>query len=411
MIPYSNAWYESRAAEEEMDDLKKIRVEKVKAADLLTMSKVGQHDEALERMMSETNYDFFYFNKLKTKMIAEGKFRPDDPLLLNPYSSFGKGPNRNRLKKAVNANYSLLDENMTQELARLSSMPSDHGGSSSLKKFDRDQPCLWRGKSKAGENLKCTNRRMVRTRPKDSHAKEEVLQWCCFHNPVCAGEAHLGATVQGSDEVAKIKVPNAEGLCSECFMVKKRQKPLPLVAETCPGVVVITALNSGKSTKARAPEAKAESKAAKGRQNLCSWCPNPSNEEMRAYECNNALFEDPATQQKLATCAWHLTKCVLAHPSNSNNTIAVPNLLGLCAMHYLAQQGAPVEATPFPFPNMKIKKSRDFWKSATAKGAHWAAPSREPPQNIVAKEYEEPEKASDFVHQIILAHKHMQFQR
>ncbi len=44
MVPYTNAWYEARAAEEEMDDLKKIKIEKVKAADLLTMSKMGRHE-------------------------------------------------------------------------------------------------------------------------------------------------------------------------------------------------------------------------------------------------------------------------------------------------------------------------------------------------------------------------------
>jgi hypothetical protein len=190
MVPYTNAWYEARAAEDEMDDLKKIKIEKVKAADLLTMSKMGRHDEALDRMMSETNYDFFYFNKLKTKMIAEGKFVFDENANINPFGGMEKGANRNRLKKAVNANHNSLDESMTQELARLATLGA--GGANSMKKHDRDLPCIWRGKNKNGEPLKCTNSRVVRVKQggkKTAAGPEmEAMQWCSFHNPVCSGD-------------------------------------------------------------------------------------------------------------------------------------------------------------------------------------------------------------------------------
>lgn len=119
-IPFSNEYYESMAAEEEMDNLKKIRIERVRAEDLLVMTKMGKHDDALDSMMAETNYDFFYFNKLKMKMELEGKFRFEPPKNNNIFLTLEKGPNKNRLRKAINQAYSALDHRMTDELLRLS---------------------------------------------------------------------------------------------------------------------------------------------------------------------------------------------------------------------------------------------------------------------------------------------------
>ena len=96
MIPYTQAWYEATAAEEEMDDLGKIRIERAKCDDLVAMSKMGKHEEALAKMMSETNNDFFYFNKLRVKMEAEGKIKVEVPNL-NPFKDLEHGKGRNRL--------------------------------------------------------------------------------------------------------------------------------------------------------------------------------------------------------------------------------------------------------------------------------------------------------------------------
>ena len=123
-IPYTNEYYEALAAEEEMDDLTKIRIEKVKASDLYSKTKTGHHEEALESMMAETNYDFFYFNKLKMKMEEEGKFKfrmPDNKSL---FASLDSGPNRNRLRKAINQVYTGLDAKMTDELQRMGQVSS-----------------------------------------------------------------------------------------------------------------------------------------------------------------------------------------------------------------------------------------------------------------------------------------------
>lgn len=133
-IPYSNEYYEAMAAEEEMDNLKKIRIEKVKAADLLTMAKIGRHEEALESMMAETNYDFFYFNKLKMKMEEEGKFKFEPPKDPNIFELLEKGPNRNRLRKAINQSYSAMDSRMTDELLRLTKFSE---GQSTAKRYGK----------------------------------------------------------------------------------------------------------------------------------------------------------------------------------------------------------------------------------------------------------------------------------
>lgn len=99
-LPFTNEYYEAKAAEDEMDDLKKIRVERVKAGDLMAMSKMGRHEDALDTMMSETNYDFFYFNKLKMKMEAEGKFSFTPPDTSSLFATLDKGK-KNRLRKAI----------------------------------------------------------------------------------------------------------------------------------------------------------------------------------------------------------------------------------------------------------------------------------------------------------------------
>jgi hypothetical protein len=102
MIPYTQAWYEGFAAEEEMDDLAKIHIERSKCDDLVSLTKMGRHknEEALQKMMKETNHDFFYFNKLRTKMEAEGQIEvrlPD----LNPFKDLEHGKNKNRLYFSV----------------------------------------------------------------------------------------------------------------------------------------------------------------------------------------------------------------------------------------------------------------------------------------------------------------------
>ena len=62
--PWSDEYYEAEAAEEEMDNLKAIKVERARAEDLLAMTKNGDHEKALGVMMAETNNDFFFLHPL-----------------------------------------------------------------------------------------------------------------------------------------------------------------------------------------------------------------------------------------------------------------------------------------------------------------------------------------------------------
>ena len=51
LLPGSNEAAEGAMAEEEMDNLQKIHIEKAKAQDLLALTKIGRHEEALDTMM------------------------------------------------------------------------------------------------------------------------------------------------------------------------------------------------------------------------------------------------------------------------------------------------------------------------------------------------------------------------
>ena len=75
LVPFTKEWKEARVAEDEFDNLPQIQLEKEKARALLEMVRIGQQDRALDSLLQETNNDFFYFNKLRTKLEAEGKYK------------------------------------------------------------------------------------------------------------------------------------------------------------------------------------------------------------------------------------------------------------------------------------------------------------------------------------------------
>ena len=348
MVPYTNAWYEAQAALAEMDDLKRIRIERVKAEDLHLMTKVGRHEEALEKMMAETNYDFFYFNKLKDKHEKEGKWSFSVPNL-NPFSFLSAGKDRNRIKKAFGSNFNLI-ETGSSSITALNVNETNLKGDSIL--------CLWRGKSKNGEALKCNNKRMERP-SKKANGIPELMSHCIYHASYCVGESH-----KPEDPPAKISVPNKMALCVECYTLKTKKKIPPLTSESVPGVVpsAIMSTLGAKSTGAKddpnlailtlkkstttAPiPVKRKKKAT-----TCQWKPNKNNERLRMWMCANPFFKDPATGKVHETCAYHITLCIRAHEPNTNNIVTVPNIYGLCSMHHLAEQGIPPPQLPFPYP-------------------------------------------------------------
>ena len=139
IIPYTNAWYEAKAAETEMNDLRKIRIEKVKANDLLALSKIpGRHEEALQKLMSETDRDFHYFNKLRCQKITEGKYTPFKEEI-NPFKEIEKG--RNRIKKAVKKPFAMMDDSLMKSLAKPVKAITPLVV---VKQISADAPCSWR---------------------------------------------------------------------------------------------------------------------------------------------------------------------------------------------------------------------------------------------------------------------------
>eukprot|EP01032_Pedospumella_encystans_P013354 gene13354-15381_t len=405
-IPYTNEWYEARAAEEEMDDLRKIRIEKVKAADLYTRTKIGQHDEALDEMMAETNNDFFFFNKLKYKMENEGKWHFEFKQNSVAFANGNKAAVRNRLRKAINTVYGELDASVTDELARLANAEAAH-----TKRYDRSAPCNWRGRNKDNEALKCENMRVERpprsdAPPRKKNDPPDILACCAYHTPFCICDVHeLRADV-------KIKVPNDEAMCAECYMMKRGKKPPPFTATIVPGVVLSSMAkpppveaspkksrpsdddhDDSKSVGGESVASQASRARRKVNANKCTWVPNPDNVKARGYECCNEKFLHPVNQLKLTTCAWHTTVCLRDHPPGVSPTITIPNPYGLCAQHYLAEKGEPVRPHPFPLPGMQIKLARDHWKGKR----HFAVPKERPPEVIHAKEYEEPEEPQNWM--------------
>ena len=137
LIPYTKEYYEGMAAEMEMDDLFKIRVEQAKAKELLSKTRTGHELEALEEMMDDTNRDFHFFNKLRHQQILDGKYKYK-PLNVDPFKYIGRG--QNRVRKAVVGQFAMLDDDL---LAKLSAHGRQISGGNKLQ-GEKDKPCSWK---------------------------------------------------------------------------------------------------------------------------------------------------------------------------------------------------------------------------------------------------------------------------
>ena len=132
-IPYTNEWWGANTAEEVLDGLKKIREEISAANKLVTMSRMGKHEEALDTMMPDTNNDFHYFNKLKVKETERGYVWI--PPNLNPWKDSNAS---NRLKKAIRMHYSILDDNLLKHITMSSKTTKKNAND------PRNKKCKWR---------------------------------------------------------------------------------------------------------------------------------------------------------------------------------------------------------------------------------------------------------------------------
>jgi hypothetical protein len=137
MIPYTNEYYEAAAAEDELNDLVKIRREMARATELVQQACVGDYNEALEEMLAETNNDFYYFNKIKYRQEQEGKWKYE-PKQQDPFKYLGRG--QNRLRKAISKQYAMLDEVILKKLA---AHGKGVGHKGDIRQLDKDKPCSW----------------------------------------------------------------------------------------------------------------------------------------------------------------------------------------------------------------------------------------------------------------------------
>lgn len=138
MLPYTQEYYEAMKAEEEMDDLFKIQVEKARAKELVSKTRVGRHDEALEEMMDETDHDFHYFNKIKHMQTLEGKFEYPKTNK-DPFKYMERG--QNRIRKAIRAQFGLMDEGLLKKLAVHG---RDMASTGTKLQDDKHLPCMWK---------------------------------------------------------------------------------------------------------------------------------------------------------------------------------------------------------------------------------------------------------------------------
>jgi hypothetical protein len=406
-VPYTNEYYEALKAEEEMDDLKGIRIEKVIAKDLLNMTKTGLHEEALEQMMSETNNDFYYFNRLRTKLESEGKLQLEK-VYEDPFSKLEKGVEKNRLKKAFRLHYSTAyaEENEDKlEFAEEDETP--------VKKVKKRRGCGWKGRNEKGEQLKCINI-VIRKKANEQGMMVEI-EYCPYHTRLCTDQSHVEL-----DEPTEIRTPNAEALCSECYINKMRKQPPMFTVTTCPGLqnTTLTALGLEadliEKGKHRAHSEEGTEDGRKWKRKVvttCQWRPNPNNEELFGYMCNNNFFQLPAAELKKGEpppvfdcCAYHLSQCYREHPVGASAVIVTPNEYGLCDMHYLAEFGdPPLKIDAVHIPGVVKGKAKDFWRRT--KGRHWASPKSDPIADIYLHTFEVEPKPVDFIESIIRMNK------
>lgn len=371
MIPWTNAWYESRAAETEMDDFTAMKNELAKANDLLAMTTIGRHEEALADMMAETNNDYFFFNKLKHKMMEDKSYSFEIPNL-NKYASLERGTGRNRLKKGHGAKFAIMDEAMMKLLAGATKTITHEKILTTI-----DTICNWRGKNKEGERLVCNNKVraiFIKGNPQEFHDK------CVYHVTNCQSEEH-----HATETI--IKIPNEDTLCTECFLSKRKSKPLALVAEYVPGVgPYISALEANKVAKGVIIEVNNNldnNGKALTEKTQCCWRPPTDEIEKRAWVCKNLIMKNPDTDEWIKFCPYHQKKCIRLH-INGPGQISHPNKYGLCDNHHTVDHGVSPPLLEFPFPGMELKNSRDGWK---IKAGFWNSPNWKPDDDIDLIEY------------------------
>eukprot|EP00605_Chrysophyceae_sp_TOSAG23-4_P001573 GSChrysophyteH1.ASY1.ANO1.1726.1 assembled CDS len=374
IMPWTDEYFEAEAAEDEMDDLKAIRVEKAKATDLLALTKTGRHEEALASMMAETNNDFFLPASIQTQHDGEGKWEFEEPEL-NPFGVLEAQQRRNRVRRAFRSTYSLTSN------AEASALEGTLNAMNKAKQSrNTSTTCNWKGKNKAGEYVKCTNDRFPHPHKKEKNPETRkegpvLLDTCAYHAPNCV-EDH-----DESQGAIEIRVPNKYAMCTECHVSNHSDEPMQqqLKMETCPGVAPAASIALPSEEEL---DAALDGDEKLTEDSICAWVAGRNEVHIRGWQCANK------------------------HTGGGSSVIETPNEYGLCENHYTAEHGDPPLEPDFPYPGMIVKKPKNAWMT---EGHHWAAPKWAPNHPRYCAEYEPPEPPEDFVQSIIAAGKYAKF--
>ena len=248
-IPFTKESKIAAAAIEMLDNLKRIKKEKSKAYDLMVMAKIGQHEQALATMLSETSDNMDYFIQMRRRLAEEGnpirtEVRKDTILSLE------RGKGKNRLKRATDVERDLSaltkkNKRSAQDTKKkVESTPLDRDVTRNvLPPADVQPKCGYYGFDQNGIALRCRNVCIIIKKKKktkgesESEEQEGRMQFCPYHHPYClAKKNHPNGRFP-------IHEPNAAGLCMSCFASRYPDTKKPMYAlNTVPGVVLAPSL-------------------------------------------------------------------------------------------------------------------------------------------------------------------------
>lgn len=193
LIPFTNAYKQTNDLVNELQDKSLIEGEIERVTYIQSLIRQGLHEEAFtELKLDAASLDLHYFNRVKQK-------------------------------------YGKLDH--TEPSLDVSDGSEAMGGEISI--------CTWTGKSTKGINYYCSNECIG------------DLRTCSFHAKYCINpyKSHDGAV-----GVVRIRVANEYALCTECYVAKTSQLPLPIRINRIPGVHRVMDDNKNENTSSKATE-------------------------------------------------------------------------------------------------------------------------------------------------------------
>ena len=314
-------------------------------------------------------------------------------------------------------------------------IPGVYGRAGMICSYDTGMYILfYRGVGADDRVLLCSNGRCchkIKTVTNSRGVEEPAWQGtCAYHVLSCLGD-HDG------DYPPRIALPNAEGLCNQCYMHKMKTLPPICSPNTAPGVYearsqagyqgALSIHESQGDDKEEVSSSVAENRVLdsyeirKGLEadpsgltedSLCCWVPTAEESltHLRGYICRQKVFRNPVTKLLMKTCAMHVKFCIKPHTEGAvGGVIEIPNVHALCNMHHVSDHGVPPTEVPFPYPGMQYRMRAKGW---LIKAGHWAAPYWPPLMTTKCnKVYRKPQKPEGFMNEMREAARIMTWKR